>query len=102
MIRSKYLTRVRKGEVFLVYLLTGAIAFGIKAALQMPACFPSAMFSPHGLHMNAGTLAWIYAAQFIGTMVAGSISTIAMARVYYDERVRKEDFDLQIMMEAIS
>jgi len=102
MIRSKFLTRGRMGEVFLVYLLTGAIAFGIKAALQMPAYFQSGMFSPHGLHMNAGTLAWIYAAQFIGTMVAGPISTIAMALVYYDERVRKEAFDLQIMMEAIS
>lgn len=102
MIRSKFLTRGHLGEVFLVYLLTGLIAFGVKAALQMPAYIRTGMFSPHGLHLSAGTLAWIYAAQFIGTMVAGPISTIAMALVYYDERVRKEAFDLQLMMEAIS
>lgn len=102
MIRSKFLTRGSMGEVFLVYLLTGVIAFGVKAALQMPAYFRTGMFSPHGLHLSAGTLAWLYAAEFIGTMVAGPISTIAMALVYYDERVRKEAFDLQLMMDAIS
>jgi hypothetical protein len=102
MIRSKFLTRGSVGEVFLVYLLTGVIAFGVKAALQMPAYFRTGMFSTHGMHLSAGTMAWLYAAEFIGTMVAGPISTIAMALVYYDQRVRKEAFDLQLMMEAIS
>jgi len=102
MIRSKFLTRGSMGEVFLVYLLTGVIAVGVKAALQVPAYFRTGMFSPHGLHLSAGTLAWLYAAEFIATLVAGPISTIAMALVYYDARVRKEAFDLQLMMEAIS
>jgi hypothetical protein len=102
MIRSKFLTRGSVGEVFLVYLLTGVIAFGVKAALQMPAYFRTGMFSMHGMHLSAGTMAWLYAAEFIGTMVAGPISTIARALVYYDQRVRKEAFDLQLMMEAIS
>jgi hypothetical protein len=34
-------------------------------------------------------------------VVANPIATIAIALIYYDQRVRKEAFDLQLMMEAI-
>jgi hypothetical protein len=38
---------------------------------------------------------------FIAGTLAAPIATIALALVYYDQRVRKEAFDLQLMMEAI-
>ena len=42
---------------------------------------------------------------YLATFVAGALSsplpTIAMSLVYYDERVRKEAFDLQLMMAGI-
>ena len=34
-------------------------------------------------------------------VVAGPISTIAIALLYYDQRVRKEAFDLQILLESL-
>jgi hypothetical protein len=39
---------------------------------------------------------------FIAGGLAGPIATIAIALVYYDQRIRKEAFDLQFMMESIT
>ena len=46
-------------------------------------------------------IARTYASDFIGALIAGPIAAIAMALVYYDERVRKEAFDLQVMMDLM-
>jgi hypothetical protein len=102
LIRSKFLTRGNVPRVLGVYVLTLLIAAAVKGVLQIPAFMATGMFSiKAGMHLSAGWLAWLYGAEFIGTMVAGPIATIAMALLYYDERVRKEAFDLQLMMEAI-
>jgi hypothetical protein len=44
---------------------------------------------------------WQYLGGFFAGTIAGPIATIALALLYYDERVRKEAFDLQLMMEAV-
>ena len=44
---------------------------------------------------------WQYLSGFVAGTIAGPIATIALALLYYDERVRKEAFDLQLMMEAM-
>ena len=38
---------------------------------------------------------------FIAGVLASPISNIAIALIYYDQRVRKEAFDLQLMVEAV-
>ncbi len=38
---------------------------------------------------------------FLSGVLVGPLVTIALALVYYDERVRKEAFDLQLMMQAL-
>jgi hypothetical protein len=38
---------------------------------------------------------------FLGSVLAAPISTISFTLFYYDLRVRKEAFDLQMMMQAI-
>ncbi len=40
-------------------------------------------------------------ATFLSSCLVGPLATIAFALVYYDERVRKEAFDLQLMMTTI-
>ena len=40
-------------------------------------------------------------ATFLSECLVGPLITIAFALVYYDERVRKEAFDLQLMMTTI-
>jgi hypothetical protein len=101
LIRSKFLAKGNLGRVFLVYLLTTVITVLVAGLLQAPLYMSAAFSFRTGLHLTPGWLAWTYVSQFIGTMVAGPIAAIAMALVYYDQRVRKEAFDLQVMMEAI-
>ena len=38
---------------------------------------------------------------FVTQSILGPIMTIAITLVYYDERVRKEAFDLEHMMQAL-
>ncbi len=101
LIRSKFLTKGNLGRVFAVYFLTAVIAVAIQSLLQAPIYMSGNFSFRTGLHLTPAVLAWTYASQFIGAMVAGPIAAIAMALVYYDERVRKEAFDLQLMMEAM-
>jgi hypothetical protein len=39
---------------------------------------------------------------FFAGALAGPIATIAVALVYYDQRIRKEAFDLQWMMDSMA
>ncbi|HVG90042.1 MAG TPA: hypothetical protein VNB54_01010, partial [Alphaproteobacteria bacterium] len=41
------------------------------------------------------------AGSFVASALAGPISTIAVALMYYDQRIRKEAFDLQWMMDSM-
>jgi len=101
LIRSKFLTRGNLGRVFAVYLLTAIISVAVKGLLQIPIYVSSGVSLRGGFHISPGWLAWMYASDFVGSLFAGPIAAIAMALVYYDERVRKEAFDLQLMMEAM-
>jgi hypothetical protein len=38
---------------------------------------------------------------YISQCLAGPLATIAFSLVYYDERVRKEAFDMQLMMSTL-
>jgi hypothetical protein len=50
---------------------------------------------------GAGWQVTSLAAAFISQCLVGPLATIAFSLVYYDERVRKEAFDLQLMMTTI-
>jgi hypothetical protein len=40
-------------------------------------------------------------ASFVSQCLVGPLATIAFSLLYYDQRVRKEAFDLQHMMETL-
>jgi hypothetical protein len=104
LIRSKFLSNGRKGGIFLIYVLTAIIVLALNYAFQIPALIAGnvAWFSASAqANMAIGALIWMYIAMFLAGALAGPIATIALALIYYDERVRKEAFDLQLMMEAI-
>jgi uncharacterized membrane protein len=100
-VRSKFLTKGNMGRVFAVFLLTLVITVAVGILLQIPIYMSSGFSFRAGLHFTPVLLAWTYASEFIGALFAGPIGAIAMALLYYDERVRKEAFDLQLMMEAM-
>jgi hypothetical protein len=99
--RSKFLTSGAKGSIFGIILLTGIMKFILAYVLQLPALLANqSVFFTSKTHLSMASTAWIYIANFLGGAMAGPITTIALVLVYYDQRVRKEAFDLQLMMES--
>jgi len=100
--RSKFLSHGSKGRIFGVYFLTGLMATVLTLVLEMPVLVTQNIFSLGSQRaFSSLSLVWLQLSQFLGTGLAGPIAAIAMALVYYDERVRKEAFDLQVMMEGL-
>ncbi|HYL92543.1 MAG TPA: hypothetical protein VEW69_05235 [Alphaproteobacteria bacterium] len=96
--RSSYLSKKSILRIALVFLLMWIIKFAAAAVLSIPT------FIGMGMNHGVQTLPfriWGYTAGFVAGTVAGPIASIAVALLYYDQRVRKEAFDLQLMMEAI-
>jgi hypothetical protein len=94
--RSALLSKGSRFRVFLIYLVfvlfagvmgavVGALAGGIGSLIPNPVL----------------RLVPIYVAGFVVGVLTGPLATIGLALVYYDERVRKEAFDLQFMMSSL-
>jgi len=99
MSRSVDLTKGDWGRIFIVILLVGALSWGVRLLLQAPILFATYASAKAG--MRGAVLGWQIAslvAAFISESLVGALGVIAFSLVYYDERVRKEAFDLQLMM----
>jgi hypothetical protein len=103
MARSRFLAEGSIGRLIAIYLLTAVMATVLTTVLQIPAyIFGGNIFTlKPGSQISASFFFWAYLGGFVGRALAGPIATIAIALVYYDQRVRKEAFDLQLMMQAI-
>jgi len=99
--RSKFLTFRAKGGIFGIIFLTGLMTIILTYVLQAPVLMTSNESFFNRTHLSVAATVWIYIADFLGSALAGPIATIALALVYYDQRVRKEAFDLQLMMQAV-
>jgi len=91
--RSKSLTQGSVVKIAVIYLMVLVIGMVVSFTLTYAARYVS-------LPMHSARLLGILNA--VGGFVSGALTsplaTIAMSLVYYDERVRKEGFDLQLMM----
>lgn len=100
--RSWNLTKGSVLRLILVNFLAALISFALGAVLSIPYLVGLALVIDK---KDPGALLpftmWQYVADFLARSVAFPIATIAVSLIYYDERVRKEAFDLQLMMEAI-
>lgn len=94
--RSAALSKGSRFRIFLIYLVFVIVAFLLGAAL-------GALAGGFGTLIPNLTarLILIYLASFIAGVLTGPLATIGIALVYYDERVRKEAFDLQLMMSSL-
>jgi hypothetical protein len=100
--RSFDLTRDFAGRAFMIYMLYFAMVWGVVAVFQFPFMFLLAM-SAKQAHSQLIVL-WTVLMQvgnFVGSVLVAPVSTIGFALFYYDLRVRKEAFDLRMMMQAI-
>jgi hypothetical protein len=99
--RSKFLSSGSLGRILGIFLLTLVMSWILTSVFQIPAFF---FANPFAMKPGAVSLAYLFWAQlgsFLGQTLAGPIATIAIALVYYDERVRKEAFDLQLLIQSI-
>jgi hypothetical protein len=95
--RSFALTKDNAGRAFLILLLYVALSMG--AGLLFAAPFQiGVMLSKNSPGMMTFWLAMTQVGAFIASVLVIPVVTIASAVFYYDLRVRKEAFDLQLLM----
>lgn len=101
--RSRFLSKGKGVQrILLVLFLSAILTYVLSLALSIPVFILMAMSVLEKTPAYAIPAAiWQYLASFVAGTLAGPIVTIALALLYYDERVRKEAFDLQLMMEAM-
>jgi len=99
MSRSADLTRGSRGRIFVIWLLFFVLSIGVSLLLRWPVEIAAGVTSIFALQRaGAGWQAALLVSTFVSECLVGPLATIAFSLVYYDERVRKEAFDLQLMM----
>lgn len=97
--RSKNLTAGRYKDILLIYFLFVVLNYVVIIAVNVPILgLAVAMKMPE---RSFGFQTAQHLANFLAGVVVGPFITIAMSLVYYDQRVRKEAFDLQLMMQSM-
>jgi hypothetical protein len=101
--RSSELTWGHRWRVFLIYVLIIVLVYIVSLLVQGPLMVALTILSgplrPGRLPVVARVA--IPVAGFVTQSVLSPIMTIALSLVYYDERVRKEAFDLEHMMQQM-
>jgi hypothetical protein len=98
--RSVFLTRGRRGHIFLGLLVAGIIAYVGVFLFQGPFTVATMVEAIRG-HLPLWLASCSAVAGAIGSAVTGPISLIVTVLLYYDARIRKEAFDLQFMISAL-
>ncbi|HEY1940370.1 MAG TPA: hypothetical protein VGJ33_20755 [Candidatus Angelobacter sp.] len=95
--RSRFLAKGSIRKIILIYILMFVLGLTLSTVFWLPGQFYT-MF--HG-RSYMFTVLLRSSGSFFAGVLAGPISTIAVALIYYDQRIRKEAFDLQRMMESM-
>jgi hypothetical protein len=99
--RSFFLTRGSEGRIFLIILLNVIIVTALTLVFSIPTFVGTGLVATKGSQPPMQYQLMQALASFMASTLSGPISIIAFSLVYYDQRVRKEAFDLTLMMEAI-
>ncbi len=94
--RSIQLSKGSRGRIFLLLLLVGVIYLGLIAVTQL-AFFMMAI--RHG-QLSAGAQVVQQLVIFLTDTFIGPIYATGLTLFYYDQRVRKEGYDIEWMMQA--
>lgn len=99
--RSFSLSRGSEGRIFLIILLNVIIVSALTMVFSIPTFVGVGLAATKGAQPPMQYQVMQALASFMASTLSGPISIIAFSLVYYDQRVRKEAFDLTLMMEAI-
>ncbi len=95
--RSIDLSKGARGRIFVLFLLIGVIKLGLVGITQ--AAFVVMVFKNHGQVSPLVSSISQVVAFFTNTFI-GPIGGTGVALFYYDQRVRKEGYDIEWMMQA--
>jgi membrane-anchored glycerophosphoryl diester phosphodiesterase (GDPDase) len=104
-VRSWQLSKGTRGRIFVTYLLVGALAIAIGMALAIPLLIIVAVLPAAGITIaNSSTTLVVteivrVGLDFISKVLLAPIYMIAAVLFYYDQRIRKEGFDIEWMMQ---
>jgi hypothetical protein len=102
MSRSMDLTNGSRGRIFVIWVLFIVLGIVLSLLLRWPIEIAAGVTSIFALQRSGP--AWqaaLLVATFVSECLVGPLATIAFSLVYYDQRVRKEAFDLQLMMTTL-
>ena len=94
--RSVFLSKGSRWRVVAICLVFVLLSWILGAGLGALAGAAGAL-----LHNRIAAAVLIYLAGFIAGSITGPLATIGLSLLYYDERVRKEAFDLQLMLSSL-
>jgi hypothetical protein len=98
--RSFRLTKDNAGRAFLIFLLYVVILYAAILVFNVPFLF-ALQTAKNDPAMQRVWLALTQVGSFVAGVLISPVLTIALALFYFDLRVRKEGFDLQLMMHPL-
>jgi uncharacterized membrane protein len=101
MSRSAELTKGDRWRIFVIWLLFLVLSLAVTLLLQWPVTLVAEAMGKTGSTPIIGIQVASAVMSFVSQCLVGPLGTIAFSLVYYDERVRKEAFDLQLMMSTL-
>ncbi len=101
--RANSLSKGTRGRILVLYLLRGALSWIVSLVLTVPVIIvlslvPQLNTPQHQQTMGALMLFLFYGSSFASQAFTNPVSGIALMLVYYDQRIRKEAFDIEWMM----
>jgi hypothetical protein len=95
--RAVHLSKGARGRIFVLALLIGVIKFGLVGITHIFTIV--GVVKNHG-QLGPGLTAISQIIEFFTTTFLGPIYATGITLLYYDQRVRKEGFDIEWMMQA--
>lgn len=105
LLRSWRLSKGTRGRIFVTNLLVAALAFAIGMALAIPLLILVAVLPAMGITVAHSSAALVVmeivrvALDFIAQVLLAPVYMIAAVLFYYDQRIRKEGYDIEWMMQ---
>ncbi len=98
--RSFRLIRKHAAQVFAVYALAVCVTVITSVVFNVPFLLAEgSIFRPHALPIGIRILQAL--SSWVASVIAAPIATIAISLIYYNQRVRKEAFDLEQLMASL-
>ena len=94
--RSKQLVAGRKGRIFLLFLLVWVL-WMVAVVIETPFILLATRAGTAQLFLTQGVIQGI---NFIVTTIVGPIAAIGLCLFYFDERVRREGFDIEMLLQG--